>query len=119
LRPSAKLGKRPGCLPSLSRSEVAPRNVQLGIRKRYVTSTPFNIGMVSTVSLEREIPRHRRFESAEDETKLLSVADSHLRAIIVALLDTTCRPGEVLSLQWQDVSLERREFVVQATKAKT
>jgi integrase len=39
--------------------------------------------------------------------------------VITALLDTACRPGEILNLQWRDVSLERREFVVQAVKAKT
>lgn len=89
------------------------------IRKRYIERTPFKIGTVPALSLEREIPRHRRFESAEDETKLLNAADPHLRAIIVALLDTACRPGEILNLQWRDVSLERREFVVQAVKAKT
>jgi integrase len=90
-----------------------------GIRKGYVSTTPFKVGTVAALSLEREIPRHRRFESAEDEAKLLSIADPHLRAIIVALLDTACRPGEILTLQWRDVSLERREFVVQAIKAKT
>ena len=39
--------------------------------------------------------------------------------MITALLDTACRPGEILNLQWRDVSLARREFVVQAIKAKT
>lgn len=88
-------------------------------KKGYLTSTPFRIGPVPAITLEREIPRHRRFESADDETRLLNAADPHLRAVITALLDTACRPGEVLQLQWRDVSLERREFVVQAMKAKT
>jgi integrase len=91
------------------------------IRRQYLAITPFRIGTVPALSLEREIPRHRRFERADDETRLLAAAtvDPLLRAVIIALLDTACRPGEILNLQWRDVSLERREFVVQAIKAKT
>jgi integrase len=55
--------------------------------------------------LEREIPRDRHFESDEDEARLLAAADEHLRSLIIAMLDTVCRPGELLSLQWQDVTL--------------
>ena len=35
------------------------------------------------------------------------------------MLDTACRVGEVLSLQWKDVNLERKEILVEAIKAKT
>ncbi len=35
------------------------------------------------------------------------------------MLDTCCRPGELLSLQWKDVDLERREITIRRTKAKT
>src|SRR5262249_7248390 len=42
-----------------------------------------------------------------------------LRGVIVAMLDTACRPGEILSLQWRDVSLERRELTIRAEKEKT
>ena len=89
------------------------------VRKGYISRTPFKIGSVPAISLEREIPRHKRFETAEDETRLLNASSPHLRAVITALLDAACRPGEILNLQWRDVSLERREFVVQAVKAKT
>ena len=90
-----------------------------GIRKGYLQKTPFKIGTEPAITLEREIPRARRFESDEDETRLLEAARPHLRAVILALLDTGCRPGEILSLQWKDVNLERRELTVQAVKAKT
>ena len=71
------------------------------------------------IPLDREIPRARRFESDEDERRLLDAAKPHLMAIIVALLDTACRVGEILSTQWRDVNLERRELTIQAAKAKT
>jgi integrase len=44
--------------------------------------------------------------------------DSRLK-LICAMLETCCRPGEILSLQWQDVDLETRELTIRAEKAKT
>ena len=35
------------------------------------------------------------------------------------MLDTCCRPGEILSLQWGDVDMSSRELVVRAEKATT
>lgn len=35
------------------------------------------------------------------------------------MLDTACRPGELLSLQWKDVNLQRRELTIRAEKSKT
>jgi integrase len=90
-----------------------------GIRRGWVERTPFKIGTEPAIALDREIPRDRRFENEDDEQRLFDVADPHLRSVIVALLDTACRLGEILSLQWRDVSLSRREITIQAVKAKT
>lgn len=54
-----------------------------------------------------------------EERRLLAAATPRLQRLIVAALETGCRRGELLSLQWQDVSLPRREFIVRALKAKT
>lgn len=88
------------------------------IRKGLVTRTPFKIGSEPAIQLEREIPRNKRL-SEDEEQRLLSVAEPLLRDVVVAILETACRPGELRSLQWRDVSLERRELVVRATKSKT
>lgn len=90
-----------------------------GIRTGYLERTPFKIGTEPAIALEKEIPRDRRFENDGDEQKLLDAADPHLRAVIIALLDTACRLGEILSLQWRDMSLDRHEITIQAKKAKT
>ena len=90
-----------------------------GIRKGYVERTPFKIGTEPAITLEKEIPRSRRFETDEDEQRLLNAANPQLRAVIIAILDTACRPGEILSLQWKDVNPERRELTIRAVKAKT
>jgi integrase len=51
--------------------------------------------------------------------RLLDAANPHLRGVITALLDTACRPGEILSLEWRDVSIERRELTIRAENEKT
>jgi integrase len=89
-----------------------------GVKKGYLQRTPFKIGTEPAISLEREIPRNWRFENEEDEQRLLDAANPHLSAIITALLDTACRPGEILSLQWRDVDLKRREIIIRAEKAQ-
>ena len=90
-----------------------------GIRFGYLEQTPFKRGPVTTISLEREIPRSKRFESDEVEERLLQAAPPLLHAVIVAMLETACRPGELLSLQWRDVNLDRGELSIRAEKSKT
>jgi hypothetical protein len=45
-----------------------------GIRKGYMERTPFKVGSESAITLQREIPRDWRFESEDDEQKLLRAA---------------------------------------------
>jgi integrase len=89
------------------------------IRKGYLTRTAFKIGSEPAISLERELPRNKRLQNADDEQRLLDAANPHLRGVITAMLDTACRPGEILSLQWRDVSLDRQELTIRAEKEKT
>jgi integrase/recombinase XerD len=89
------------------------------IRKGYLDRTPFKIGTEAAVALEREIPRHKRFPTPDIEDRLLAAAGFHLRGVITAMLDTACRPGEILSLQWRDVSMARQELTIRAEKEKT
>jgi integrase len=54
----------------------------------------------------------------DEEEKLLRAAKPHLRAVIIAALESCCRAGELLTLQWSDV-LSRGEMTVRAEKAKS
>lgn len=90
-----------------------------GIRQGLLSSTSFKIGPEPAISLEREVPRNRRSVRDEDEDRLLAACNDHLRAVVTATLDTACRPGEVLSLQWADVSLTRREIRILAVREQT
>lgn len=90
-----------------------------GIRERVLTSTPFKVGSENVIRLDPESPREERFTSEEAERKLFGAANPHLRGVLTAMLETCCRPGEILSLQWQDVDLAAREITIRAEKAKT
>ena len=52
-------------------------------------------------------------EHPGEEQALLGAAGQWLQRLIIAALETGCRRGELLSLQWQDVSLSRGEIMLE------
>ena len=83
----------------------------------YLTATPFKIGPVTAVHLFPELPRERRLEPGEGE-RLLAACGPDLRALVEAALETVCRIGELLSLQWRAVRWAQNEIILRATKTK-
>jgi integrase len=84
-------------------------NVQLlrsmsrwAVRKGY-RQTPFASVDSDVIRRRKEMPRRRRLQPGEEEA-LLKAATPHVRQLIIAALETCCRQGELLSLQWGDVS---------------
>ncbi|MDP6582893.1 MAG: hypothetical protein QF681_19775, partial [Vicinamibacterales bacterium] len=55
----------------------------------------------------RKAPSFDQVDSAE--AKLLAAAHPRLQRLIIAALETAARRGELLSLQWREVDLARRE----------
>lgn len=86
------------------------------VRKGYRT-TPIVGEDSDVIRRKKEAQRSRRLEPGEEES-LLRVAASHLQALIIAALETCCREGELLGLQWADVSLARGEIVLRAEQTK-
>jgi integrase len=84
------------------------------VLKGLVPSTPFKVGTVSAVKLQREESRTRRLQPGEDE-RLLLAARGGMRDLIIAALETGCRRGELLSLQWDQV---RSDLFLPAGKTK-
>src|SRR5262245_30044698 len=78
-----------------------------------VPATPFKVGTVAAVKLAREEARTRRLHPGEEERLLLAAGG--LRDLIVAALETGCRAGELLSLQWDQV---RDDLFLPAGKTK-
>ena len=83
----------------------------------YLTATPFKIGPVTAVHLFPEVPRDRRLEPGEAE-RLLPACGPDLRALVEGALETVCRVGELLSLQWRAVRWAQNEIILPATKTK-
>ena len=90
-----------------------------GVREGYLDRTPFKHGSETVVKLAKETPRDARFADDADEVRLLDAANPHLRGVLIALLDTCCRVGEVLNLQWREVDLARGVIALDAAKTKT
>jgi integrase len=63
--------------------------------------------------------RSRRLEDDEEE-RLLAACGSHLRALVEAALESGCRKGELLGLQWSQVraSAQRLQLILPAGKTK-
>ncbi len=61
--------------------------------------------------------------SLADEKKLLAQCETdkrrHLKALIIAALDSGCRQGELLRLRWSDVDFKDSSFKVSSYKGKT
>ena len=72
----------------------------------------------SDVKRKPEIRRDRRLrealgpDGATEEDALLAAASLYMQALIIAGIDTAARIGELLALQWQDVSLTRNTLTI-------
>ena len=113
--PRAKRGEA-GCNRLLSRLR---HMFNWAIAEGIVDHTPFKRHGVTVVKLNgaAEAPRYRRLEEGEEE-RLLTHANPHLRSIIVAALETGCRLGELLSMQWSQVRWQEGVLLLPADKTK-
>jgi integrase len=88
-------------------------------RRQLAADNPFVDGSEAAVKLARELPRRRRLQPGEGD-RLLAACGPHLRALVEAAIETGCRRGELLSLQWWQVRLEpKAEIFLPAVKTKT
>ena len=71
----------------------------------------------SDLKREKHARRNRRLPF-EEEQRILSYSSPRLYRLVVAAVETGCRQGELLSLQWRDVDLAGREIRIQASNAK-
>jgi integrase len=91
-------------------------------KRRLVTDNPFRDGSQAAIKFggrKEEPARTRRLRSGEGD-RLLAACKPHLRALVEAALETGCRKGELLSLQWWQVRFEpKAEIFLPAVKTKT
>lgn len=99
------------------------------VARGLIDCTPFTRGGVATVKRAPENRRSRRLQPGEGERLLAAcpqpadpTREPHpIRSLIEAALETGCRRGELLSLQWANVRLDgaRPAIVLVAQKTKT
>ena len=70
------------------------------------------------IRMELEDNKRRRRISEAEEKALLAVASSHLRAMIIAALDTGMRLGEMLALRFADIDWQRHLIVCAAPRRR-
>jgi integrase len=85
-------------------------------KKGYLTRNPAADSEI--IKRTKHAKRNRRLQPGE-EARLLAAAAPHLQRLIVGALETGCRRGELLSLTWGDVRLDRRELEIRAETTKT
>lgn len=89
-------------------------------REGWLSKTPFELG-APLISRADETKR-TRVMSQDEEIRLLAACTgrrAHLRALIIAAVDTGCRRGELLTLKWSDVNLRGRTISIRAFNTKT
>lgn len=93
------------------------------IEKGHADATPFKRGTVTIVRQTPEAKRERRLqpahgEQSSEQERLFAAANPHLQALIIAALETACRKGELLSLQWHQVRWDLDQIHLPAKKTK-
>ncbi|HEX8633323.1 MAG TPA: tyrosine-type recombinase/integrase [Pyrinomonadaceae bacterium] len=101
---------------------VLRRVLNIGMREGWLTKNPFNSGDPLICASEEN--KRERILSHDEEKRLLAAIDAeplrhHLKPIVLIALDCALRKGEILSLTWSDVNLDRRAITVRAFNSKT
>jgi integrase len=114
--------KRPLRLASMNRElAVLRRMLNIALRQGWISKNPFNAGEpLIIVSGER---KRERILTVEEEVRLLAACEhqqrKHLKPLLIALLDTGARKGEMLKLHWTDVCFVTRMITFRALNTKT
>ena len=67
---------------------------------------------VKMVSMEKEAPHKDRWLTDDEEKRLIESCPAWLRHIVVFGVDTGCRRGEILSLSWKYLDLDKGVAIV-------
>lgn len=98
------------------------RLMNLAMQEQWVQRNPFSNGEC-LISAADETHRERILSFAEEMRLINAIKThpkrSHLNGILLIALDCALRRGEILTLSWSDIDLERRTITVRAFNAKT
>jgi integrase len=119
-KPDAKRFKR--SFANINRILALLRHVlMIAERQRWIDRNPFRMGE-PLISIASEKKRDRAL-TFEEEEALLAACDHddrrHIRPIIVCAIDTGMRLGEILKMQWSQISLDERIIRIPREHTKT
>ncbi len=114
---------RPRTIAAMNRELVVLRRVlNIGVQQSWLIKNPFNAG--SPLISAADENKRERILSREEEARLFAAIDAepkreHLKGILLVALDCALRRGEIFTLKWSDVNLDRRTITVRAFNSKT
>ena len=92
------------------------------VRRKYLAASPFNYAEPGElISIAAEDSRDITISPTQEKALLeqcQSEGRRHLRALIITLIDSGSRLGELLNLKWSDVSFSKSYFEVVSYKGK-
>jgi integrase len=97
------------------------RMLNFAVQSGWLIANPFATGP-ALVRIAEERKRERILSRAEERALLAKCSGSRrrrLRAVLITLLDTGLRKGELMKLIWTDIDLKSGKIHVQAMNAKT
>lgn len=112
--------ERPRSLASVHRELSLLRRIfNVGVAAEWLTRNPVTAGD-SLISIADERSRERILSFVEEQRLYAACKGKrkHLRAIIVAALDTGLRKGELLKLRWSAVRLDERTITAVSYKGR-
>jgi len=105
---------------SINRSMQLLRHMfNWAVGREYLDKTPFRRGTETLIRKAHEDNKRRRRISEDEEARLLTIAPPHLRAMIIAALDTGMRQGEMLALRFADIDLDRKVILLRGSTTKS
>lgn len=111
----------PRAVASVNRElERLRRIFNIALRQNWLDKSPFQLGD-SIISRAAEVERVRILSADEEKRLLAACTDKreHLRAILIAALDTALRKSELFTLTWDDINFDKKTIRVKALNAKT
>jgi integrase len=114
--------KHPRTIATMNRELVVLRRMlNIAFAEGWLLKNPFKAGD-SLISPSDERKRERIL-TLDEERRLLEACEhpqrTHLRLLLIALLDTGARKGEMVKLCWRDVCFATRMITIQALNTKT
>lgn len=113
--------KKPPTISTMNRELVVLRRMlNIAVQNCWIIKNPFNSGdALISPSDER---RREKILTFDEERRLLSACvgqRAHLKPLLIALLDTGCRRGEMFKLCWKSVCFASRTIIIEALNTKT